>query len=490
MSTWSTCLKDRKKSIFLVVALWTVLCVFFWGGGQSSWAIENEMAKEVTLTVGKSTIINSAVPVKRVSLAAPEIADFVLLSPTQIYLTGKSPGVTNMFVWKNGEITAVYDLHVIADVSRLKKKLYELLPEEENLQITAANDAISLSGTVSSTESLSRVLAVAKAYVPNDKIINLVEVAGVHQVMLEVRVAEMSRSLGKRLGFNFNYLRDGEDFAISKLASLTQLVQPENANLETPGSPFSVFVSPQINALFRIWDGKTSWTWFIDALKEEGLVKILAEPTLISLSGQSADFLAGGEFPVPVPQGLGTTAIEYKSFGVGVSFKPVVLSDRKISMKVTPEVSELDFSTAVLLEGFVVPGLSTRRASTVVELGDGESFAIAGLLKENVRDIISKFPLLGDLPILGALFRSSEFQKNETELIIIVTPHLVKPLNMEKQPLPTDAYIEPTDSEFFLLGILEGREPAESGATSSSTESQTSLTRVGRFEGDFGQITP
>ena len=488
MVTWPAFIKHRKRSIFLVVVLSVVLTTCFWMGDRSGWAMENEITGKIKLTVGKSTIVKSMKPVKRVSLAAPEIADFILLSPTQIYLTGKSPGVTNLLLWENAKVTAIYDLHVTVDVSRLKEKLHEVLPEEEDLKITPANDAITLSGTVSSTANLSRALAVTKAYVADDKVINLVEVAGVHQVMLEVRVAEMSRSLGKSLGFNFNYAKDGKDFAINKLSNLTQIVQSENANLGNAGAPFSVFVSPTINALFRIWDGDTAWTGFIDALKEEGLIKILAEPTLIALSGQSADFLAGGEFPVPVPQGLGSVAIQYKSFGVGVAFTPVVLSDKKISIKVAPEVSELDLSTAVILEGFVVPGLTTRRASTVVELADGQSFAIAGLLKENVRDIISKFPVLGDIPVLGALFRSSEFQKNETELIIIATPHLVKPLNLEKQPLPTDAFIEPTDSEFFLLGILEGREPRGSGSTSRSDK--TGVTRLGKFEGDFGQIVP
>jgi pilus assembly protein CpaC len=216
-------------------------------------------------------------------------------------------------------------------------------------------------------------------------------------------------------------------------------------------------------------------------LKEEGLLKVLAEPTLITLSGKAANFLAGGEFPVPVPQssaaGGTTITIEYKPFGVGLNFTPTVLSNKKINMLVAPEVSELDFSNALTTSGFVVPAITTRRVSTVIELADGQSFAIAGLLKDDVREIVSKFPLLGSIPVLGALFRSTSFRKNETELIVIVTPHLVKPLDMAKQTMPTDQYVEPNDFEFYLLGSLEGMGKVEP-------------TKGSGLEGNFGHIVP
>jgi pilus assembly protein CpaC len=241
---------------------------------------------------------------------------------------------------------------------------------------------------------------------------------------------------------------------------------------------FDGFVSQigaAINALFRLQTGGVTLTSFIDALKEEGLVKILAKPTLVTLSGQEASFLAGGEFPIPVPQQEDTITIEFRTFGVGLRFTPTVLSDRQISLRVAPEVSELDFANAVSFSGFVVPALTTRRASTVVELADGQSFAIAGLLDESVRENISRFPVLGDIPILGALFRSASFQKSETELVIIVTPHLVKPVDVAQQPLPTDAFIEPNDVEFLLLGKLEG---SHKGG------------RLGKLDGQFGYIMP
>ena len=464
---------------FMLAALVFILLI---ASGPANALVKSIMPSgTIQLVTGKSVVLKSARPVKRVSIADPEIADLVMLSAKEIYITGKTSGVTNLTLWQNGTISEVYDLEVSFDISRLKQKLNEMLPEEKELRVIASHNSVTLSGRVSNAASLSQAMALAEAYAPGkgkekQKVNNLVEVGGVHQVMLEVRIAEMSRSLIKRLGVNFSYI-NGDDFGVSTLGGLTQLVKPDLANIAS-GGPFGLFVTPSVNALFRFQSGNSTWTGFVDALKQDGLVKILAEPTLITLSGQSADFLAGGEFPVPVPQGLGTVAIEYKPFGVGLSFTPTVLSSNKINIKVTPEVSELDFSTARLVEGFLVPGLSTRRASTVIELGDGQSFAISGLLKETVRDNVQKYPLLGDIPILGALFRSREFQKNETELVIIATPHLVKPLNMAKQTLPTDFYVEPNDVELYLLGLMEGK-----------PKNQPDSAR-GNFDGEFGHAVP
>ena len=340
----------------------------------------------------------------------------------------------------------------------------------------AANDSITLAGKISNAGNLSQALSLARAYAPEGKVQNLVQVGGVHQVMLEVRVAEMSRTLTRRLGINLFFNTENGQFGISTLSSLATLVKPQEAHFFT--GPLGWQASPAVNALFRFNQGENTWTGLVDALKEDGLIKVLAEPTLITLSGQSASFLAGGEFPVPVPQGLGTVAIEYKPFGVALAFAPTVLSQDKISIQVSPEVSELDFTTALTLQGFVIPGLRTRRASTTVELGDGQSFAIAGLLRDSMRSVSSKVPLLGELPILGALFQSKAFQKEETELIIIVTPHLVKPLNVAKQTLPTDFYVEPNDAEFYLLGRLEG-----SGTKKAKSPS-------GKMDGEFGHSMP
>lgn len=438
----------------------------------------------LSIVAGKSIVLRSDDQVRRVSISDPAIADFVLISPNEIYITGRAAGATNMIVWQDRGRYSIYDVEVGYDVARLKQRMHEILPQETDLRITALHDTITLSGRVSDAASLDQALTLTRAFVSRGKedeeevrhkVRNLVEVRGIQQVMLEVRVAEMQRSLVRRLGINFNYLTDAGSFGISKLAGLTELVKPGDANIGS-GGPFGILVSPSVNALFRFSSGSTTWTGFIDALKQDGLVKILAEPTLIALSGHGATFHAGGEVPIPVSEGLGTVSIIYKEFGVKLGFLPTVLADNKINIQVSPEVSELDFANAVAFGGFVIPALSTRKATTVVELADGQSFAIAGLLRESVRDASSKFPLLGDIPILGALFRSKAFQKNETELIIIATPRLVKPVDTAIRPLPTDYYIEPNDAEFYLLGRMEG------GARGGSAK--------GELDGEFGHAMP
>ena len=491
-------LNEKKTAFFILIAL--VLLIFFAGSRAAGSVLpETREPRKLELVSGKSIILRTSEPIKRVSVGVPMIADFVIISPREIYIVGNITGITTLTLWQNKKIIAIYDLEVVYDISRLKQKLQEVLPNEKNLRVFATQDSITLSGTVSSAANLSQAVALAESYAgyvikveeeeeskaqgkvtkvkwarDARKVCNLLQVAGVHQVMLEVRVAEMSKSLINRLGVNFSYNRGG-DFGLSSLGGLTQLTNPNNADLAS--GPLGILVSPAVNALFRFHKGSATWTGFVDALKEDGLVKILAEPTLIALSGQTANFLAGGEYPVPIPSEDGI-AIEYKAFGVTLSFTPTVLSEDKISIKVAPEVSELDFSIALQVGGYTVPGLSTRRAMTVVELADGQSFAIAGLLKETIRDSMSKFPLLGDIPVLGALFRSRSFQKNETELIIIVTPHLVKPLDSARQTLPTDFYIEPDDTEIYLLGLMEGRE-----------KNQPSTVR-GELDGEFGHGMP
>jgi len=480
MNTSSVNRRFLVAIVFLFIALSFELSAFslVWAQGPPRIILETTSPQKLSLTVGKSVIIQSPEPVRRVSLVTPEIADAMVLTPHQIYLIGKSPGITNLTLWVDNKVSAILDLEVSMDTSRLKEMLHKILPEEKDIRVNYTHDSITLSGTVSSTSNLSQAMALAQSYLPKEgKVINLLEVAGVHQVMLEVRVAEMSRSVVKRLGFNFNFsyfASNGLNLAIANVLN----------NLSTSGKLSATGSVSKIPPA-----GHFSTSEFIDALRENGLIKILAEPNLITLSGKTANFLAGGEFPVPVPQsgsGVGgiTVTIEYKPFGVGLNFTPTVLSNKKISMLVAPEVSELDFSNGITISGFVVPALTTRRVSTTIELADGQSFAIAGLLKDEIRETIDKFPLLGDIPILGALFTSSSFQKNETELIIIVTPHLVKPVDMAKQTLPTDQFIEPDDFEFYLLGSTEGREKIKSPGSSGNPSKAYGL------EGSFGHIVP
>lgn len=481
----------RKRNEHIGAVRMTLLVVVFVISSSlavNGWAASESAAPEkITLSVGKSEIVDVAERVKSVSMDSKGIADYTLLSPRKILITGKAIGATRIVLRKEDQtVLRIMDVEVGSGLNELKVKIHELFPDEKDVRVTAVHDTITLSGTVSGSTNLSQILALAQGYAPRDrdgkpKVMNLLEVGGVHQVMLEVRVSEMSRSLMRRLGFNWNYISSsGSNFGISLLNNLT--------SGGWPGHPLTV--TDPINMIFRFTGDGASWTFFIDALKDQGLTKVLAEPTLITLSGRPASFLAGGEYPIPVPQATGggtTITIEYKTFGVGLNFTPTVLSSGKISMLVNPEVSELDFTNGVALQGYMIPSLTTRRVSTVVELGDGQSFAIAGLLRDDVREIVRKFPVLGDIPVLGALFRSSSFQKNETELVIIVTPRLVKPLDMAKQTLPTDSFVEPDDFEFYLLGSLEGRgkeEPLGAGTTPRS------LRRGGGLEGDFGYLKP
>ncbi|OGR37451.1 MAG: pilus assembly protein CpaC [Desulfovibrionales bacterium GWA2_65_9] len=438
----------------------------------------SQAPQALELAVGRSLIVNSDQDIRRISLASPDTADVLLLSPRQVYLTGKAPGATNLTLWGAGEaVMAVFDLDVSPDQTQLKRMLASVLPNERGIRVVTSGKTIILTGSVSSAPSLATALSLAETFAPG-KVQNLLSVGGVQQVMLEVRVAEMSRTVLQRFGINFS-LTSGGNIVHSMLGGLTTYA----SGALTPTSAVGAVVSPNLG-------GGNTLTAFIDALKDSGLVKVLAEPNLICLSGKSASFLAGGEIPIPIPQALGTVAIEYKPFGVGLNFTPVVLDSGRISIQVNPEVSELDYSLGVTINSWQIPGLTTRRASTTVELGSGQSFAIAGLIKDSTRESIKKFPGLGDLPVLGALFRSSEFRKNETELVIIVTPHLVKPLNMATQTLPTDGFKEPTPYEFFVAGQLEGKAGAAQKPQQPAPALDGKPSAPSGFDGRFGSALP
>lgn len=442
--------------------------------------------RTLDLSVGKSLVVASDRDIRRVSLASPEAAAVVLLSPRQLYVTGKAPGSTSLTLWGADEaIMSVFDVDVSPDAGQLRRLMAQALPGERSLRAVVSGKNVLLSGQVSSTPALATALAIAEGVAPG-KVQNALSVGGVQQVMLEVRVAEMNRSVLERFGINFSLLSGGHAI-YSMIGGLTKYGTDGLSVTDNVGA----VVSPNLG-------GGSSLTTFIDALKNDGLVKVLAEPNLICLSGKSANFLAGGEIPIPIPQALGTVAIEFKPFGVGLNFTPTVLDGGRISMLVNPEVSELDFDLGVTINSWKIPGLTTRRATTTVELASGQSFAIAGLIKDSTRESIKKFPGLGDVPILGALFRSSEFRKSETELVIIVTPHLVKPLDMARQTLPTDGFREPNAYEFFINGDLEGPAPTTTpmAAPSSHAEAQPVPSRSsgapfpGGFDGRFGQGLP
>ena len=478
------------KTITILICAFTILAgAQAFGQGSVTEATEQREIQKLELTVGKSKVLDLPVAIKRASLANPEVADTVVLSPTQMYLTGKTTGVTNLTLWnESGKMMGVYDVVIAPDVTRLKENLHKTLPDEQGILVTSNHDHITLSGTASNADNLNRALSMAEAYAPK-KIVNAMQVGGVQQVMLEVRVAEMNRELIKRLGVNF--IGIGNDyFAVSILGNLTRLATLAHPIGQT--ATVAAEATQVIQGAFGFNAGATSWTGFVDALKEENALKVLAKPTLMALSGQEAAFLAGGEFPIPVPQAFGLVTVQFKKFGVGLVFTPNVLNSKHISLNVAPEVSELDFTNALRLQGFVVPAITTRRAATTIELADGQSFAIGGLLRDNVRESVKKVPFLGEVPILGALFRSSSFQKSETELVIIVTPHLVKPLDMNVQTLPTDYFVEPNDFEYYLMGFAEkGGHGGKAGQRSPAAEVLSNRVNMGSaMEGRVGHLMP
>jgi pilus assembly protein CpaC len=295
--------------------------------------------------------------------------------------------------------------------------------------------------------------------------------------MLEVRIAEMSRDTARRLGINLAMLSGSAgNIGLTMLNGIMGATVNKDGTLDLTNN--------QANALYRFTEGGNQWTMLIDALKSNGLVNVLAEPNLIAISGQKASFLAGGEFPYEVVGENGTFGVAWKRFGVELYFTPTVLAAGRIGIAVNPKVSQI--GEFIPVAGKLTPKLLAREVNTTIELADGQSFAIAGLLQHDIREAVSKFPVLGDVPILGALFRSSQFQKNETELIVIATPHLVKPLDTAELPLPNDAYVEPNDFEFYLKGSLEAKPaPAAAGAPAPPAKRAR-----GGLEGPFGHIVP
>jgi pilus assembly protein CpaC len=422
---------------------------------------DQEIQQVLRIRKGCSKVVKTAFPITRISVANPEVADIVLISEREIYINALDTGVTNLSLWGRNRFTSA-TVMVEADVTLLREKLHQVLPKEK-IAVEACGDSVVLKGEVSGPVIMDTATSVALPFVggKKERVVNLLNIGGVQQVLVEVRLAEISRNVGERIGINFNAInRTGTEFGVSQLNNLTTI---DNFIRTFAGTAFTTTLSPNINALAGWKTGSVLWTMFLDLLKRQGLGRVLAEPNLVATSGQEASFLAGGEFPYPVPQagGVGVViTVQFKKFGVGLVFTPTVLEENKIALKVAPEVSELDFTTGITLTtgGQPVPGLIVRRMSTHVEMKEGQTLAIAGLLNDSHRNLVNKFPLVGDLPILGTLFRSQEFQKRETELVVLVTPWLVKPMTATAARLPTDKYVEPNDFEFYLLGALEGRQ--------------------------------
>jgi pilus assembly protein CpaC len=421
---------------------------------------DQEIVQTVRLKVGQSKVMRTPFAITRISVADPEVADIILTSAQEIYINGLAPGVTNLSLWGKSRFTSAR-VTVEADVTLLKEKLAQVLPGEK-IAVQTADESVVLTGEVTGPVAQQTALTLAATFMggKKDRIVNLLHVGGVQQVLLAVRIAEINRNVAKDLGVNFAIVGPGSlgVSAIGGLTTIQNILLNQGLAGETGQTQLLQTLGPAINAAAGFTTGNYIWNIFFRMLKQNALGRILAEPNLVTTSGQEATFLAGGEFPVPVPQQFQTITIEYKKFGVGLVFTPTVLDESKIGIKLAPEVSEPDPTFSVVTAGGITAvGLRVRRLSSHIEVKDGQTFAIAGLLSDQVRSSVSKFPILGSLPILGPLFRSTAYQKQETELVVLCTPYLVKPMAATAVKLPTDKYVDPSDVEVYLLGCLEGR---------------------------------
>lgn len=409
--------------------------------------VRKGVGRDLSVAMNRAVVVESDVPFAELSIANPAIADFSTLSDTSIYVLGKSPGRTTLTLLdEKGQLITNVDVAVSADVSEFKERLRQILPGE-NIEVRTANDGIVMSGTVSSTPRMQRALDLAQRYAP-ERVSNLMSVSGKQQVMLKVRFAEMQRNVAKSLssslaidGLSAGGL--GAGVAVNGISSGTApaSIAPGTTRLGSNNGA----------AFFGFNAGSAQIGILLQALETKGVVRTLAEPNLTALSGQEAKFLAGGEYPIPVSSDDGIS-VEFKPFGVQMNFVPRVLDDDVINLELAAAVSSLDPSASIQSAGFNISGFKRRETSTTVSLRDGESFAIAGLLQDDFRDTNGQVPWLGDVPVLGALFRSADYQRAQTELVIIVTAHLVTPTRGEALALPTDRIRLPSEGDLFLSG--------------------------------------
>jgi len=432
--------------------------------------------KTINLTIGDAEIIKFGTDATEVFIADPVVADIQLSDPRRLYLFGKALGTTNLFVMgKNNQEILKARVIVSHNLSQLKE-LIAVYDPHELVEIKSFPGGLILEGVVDSPKTAEAIRMLAEKFIEKEKahaVVNHLDVKAPVQVQLRVRVAEIERTVVNRLGFNWQSFFKGGDgkFNLGALVGRIPFMTPGTppgtetvASLIQPVTPRGLDFIDTLGASFT--DKHYNINAALDALEKEGLVTILAEPNLVAVSGETASFLAGGEFPYPIPQQLGTTTIEFKQFGVSLAFTPTVLSGNMISMRLRPEVSELDDTQSITINGTSVPGILTRRAETTIQLGSGQTFAIAGLLQNRVSTNIAGLPGLGNLPILGALFRSNAFQRNETELVIVVTAILVEPVSGKELALPTDGLNYATFVEQIFErrltkpGVQKGEAPA------------------------------
>lgn len=425
-------LKKLKKPAGFVIAIVAVVSIGL--------RAQTAPPEQIALTAARSTVIATDFDITRIAVTDPAIADAVVVAPREVLIDGKAPGTVSLIIWGDGR-RREYDVVVARGVSVLQQQLQTLFPGEA-INVVVSDEALILSGKVSSNTVMLRAAEIAAASSAKARVINMLQVPGgieSQQVMLQVRIAEVNRRALSELGVSFFTGAAGADRWIGRTTS-GQFSAPEFNALAQGGGPTAaaeVTFSDFLN-LF-VFNTQFNVGALVRALRARGMFQSLAEPNLIAYNGQEASFLAGGEFPVPIVQGAtGAVSVVFKEFGVRLSFTPTIAGD-VIRLKVRPEVSSLDFASGVTLQGFRIPALMTRRAETDVELRDGQSFAIAGLMGNTAQEDSSRVPILGDIPIIGMLFRSRATRTEQTELMVLVTPRLVRPLDPDEvPPLPTD----------------------------------------------------
>ena len=440
--------------------------------------VEKDTEATLNVPMNRAVVVESDIPFAELSIANPGIADISSLSDRTIYVLGKSPGLTTLTLLDaTGRLITNVTIKVAADVTEFKERLRQILPGEK-IEVRTANDGIVLSGTVTSAQRLQRALDLAERYAP-ERVSNLMGVGGVQQVMVKVRFAEMQRNVSKSLSasLGFNGTAAGGNLGLNGGIG-TVNNQPSLGNALAGNIPVT---NENVGAvLFGFNAGSVQVGLLLEALEQKGVVRTLAEPNLTALSGQEAKFLAGGEYPVPIAQEDGNITVEYKPFGIELNFIPRVVDGDLINLEMLASVSAIDPTNGVSVDGFTIDAFTRRETSTTVELRDGESFAIAGLVEDSFLDNAAQLPWLGDVPILGTLFRSADYQRSQTELVIIVTAHLVTPTRSEALTLPTDRVKPPRENDLFLFGRTSSTDRAPRGAAQEVARQD--------FSGSYGYV--
>jgi pilus assembly protein CpaC len=404
---------------------------------------ESSEPQTLHLLVGRSLVITSPSRIKRVSLADPEIAEAIVVSPTQVLVNGKKPGGVSLLLWDEADQSQAFEVSVDIDVLGLSQKIHEVFPNE-NVHIDTSKDVVIITGKISSAVVADKILEVVKGAAP--KVTSMMEIPPplTGEILLQVRFAEVDRSAVTQLGFNILSTGVGKtigSITTGQFGGTSPFTITDTFPIKAGGSSPNTFTATQTvtNALnIFLYNPNIHLGTVIQALQSKNLLQILAEPNLMTESGKEASFLAGGEFPYPLVTSVGSgspaISVQFKEFGIRLSFTPILAADGTIHLKVKPEVSTLDFANGVVISGFTLPALSTRRVESEMSLADGQTFAIAGLVDNRVTEILSKVPGIGDIPVLGKLFQSKSFSKSKNELLVIVTPHIVHPSSPDQVP--------------------------------------------------------